>query len=285
LNDKVLVPITGSSWDDEALVSYQDALPGYEVLGFTGSWQNTDALHCRTMGITDSLMLYIEHTPLSGSQTNHTGYDVEAKIIPYSGEDLIFESTGVYWKVEGGDWNFIEMEPTRDNNYYATIPAQEDNTEVYYYIQAADESGRTETHPYIGESMAHTFTAFSDNNPPEIINLDGPTTGSPGIEYTYCIETFDPDGDLIYVFWDWDDGETSGWLGPYASGEEICANHTWDSRGTYNIQVKIKDIINAESDWTELAVEVPRSRLLINSLFLRLLEHFAILGRLIFGII
>ena len=32
LNNKVLVPITGSQWDDEAIASYQAAMPGYEVL-------------------------------------------------------------------------------------------------------------------------------------------------------------------------------------------------------------------------------------------------------------
>tara|TARA_Y100001935_G_scaffold212457_1_gene182963 strand:- start:634 stop:1896 length:1263 start_codon:yes stop_codon:yes gene_type:complete len=53
LNDKVFVPIMNSSWDDDALEVYRDALPGYEVLGFTGSWQSTDALHCRVRGIPD----------------------------------------------------------------------------------------------------------------------------------------------------------------------------------------------------------------------------------------
>ncbi len=53
LNKKVLVPITGSSYDDEAIESYELAMPGYEVIGFSGSWQSTDALHCRTKGIAD----------------------------------------------------------------------------------------------------------------------------------------------------------------------------------------------------------------------------------------
>ena len=53
LNEKVLVPVTGSNWDDEALAVYQEAIPGYEVLGFTGSWESTDALHCRIKGIPD----------------------------------------------------------------------------------------------------------------------------------------------------------------------------------------------------------------------------------------
>ena len=65
LNNKVFVPIMNSSWDDDALEVYRDALPGYEVLGFTGSWQSTDALHCRVRGIPD-----ITYTPYEPGDTN-----------------------------------------------------------------------------------------------------------------------------------------------------------------------------------------------------------------------
>ena len=54
LNDKVLVPIMNSSWDDDAIAIYEEAMPGYEILGFTGTWQSTDALHCRVRGIPDT---------------------------------------------------------------------------------------------------------------------------------------------------------------------------------------------------------------------------------------
>jgi len=53
LNDKVFVPIMNSSWDDDALAVYQEAMPNHEILPFTGSWMSTDALHCRIKGIPD----------------------------------------------------------------------------------------------------------------------------------------------------------------------------------------------------------------------------------------
>jgi agmatine deiminase len=63
LNNKVLVPIMNSSWDDSAIQAYQDAMPGYEIIGFIGNpsapWVSTDALHCRVMGIADIGLLYI----------------------------------------------------------------------------------------------------------------------------------------------------------------------------------------------------------------------------------
>ena len=57
LNNKVFVPIMNSSWDDEALEVYEQAMPDHEILPFTGSWVSTDGLHCRVKGIPD-LSLY-----------------------------------------------------------------------------------------------------------------------------------------------------------------------------------------------------------------------------------
>tara|TARA_B110000495_G_scaffold168321_1_gene155188 strand:- start:72 stop:1340 length:1269 start_codon:yes stop_codon:yes gene_type:complete len=65
LNDKVYVPIMSSSWDDDALAVYQEALPNHEILGFTGSWQPTDALHCRVRGIPNT-----SYTPFESGDIN-----------------------------------------------------------------------------------------------------------------------------------------------------------------------------------------------------------------------
>lgn len=65
LNDKVFVPMMNSGWDDDAIEVYQEAMPGYEVLGFTGSWESTDALHCRVKGIPD-----ISYVPYESGDVN-----------------------------------------------------------------------------------------------------------------------------------------------------------------------------------------------------------------------
>tara|TARA_B100001540_G_C15739140_1_gene611379 strand:- start:762 stop:1385 length:624 start_codon:yes stop_codon:yes gene_type:complete len=65
LNDKVFVPIMNSSWDDEALEVYEIAMPNHEILGFTGSWQSTDALHCRVKGVPD-----ISYSPFQNGDIN-----------------------------------------------------------------------------------------------------------------------------------------------------------------------------------------------------------------------
>lgn len=174
LNDKVLLPITNSSWDDDAIASYEDAMPGYEILGFTGSWVTTDALHCRAMGITDRYMLYINHTPLRDRQRpSPDGFLIEAEVIPYSGTMLINDTPTVYWTTDGS-WNPVPMDYAGGYDYEAYIPRGPHNTTVRYIIHAEDESGRSEFHPYIGAPGAHEFTAFDPIfTADEAIPLDG----------------------------------------------------------------------------------------------------------------
>ncbi len=282
LNNKVLVPITGSQWDDDAILSYQEAMPGYEVLGFTGSWDSTDALHCRAMGITDRYMLYIEHTPLSGNQSNETGYDIQAKIYPYSEQNLIAASTGVYWRVNNGSWNFLQMQSMGDDYYHAVIPPQVNGTMVSYYIHAEDASGREENHPYIGAPDAYCFTAQGDiqqNTPPEQPQRpSGKTSGNAGSTYLYSTVTTDVEEDQVFYMWDWGDGNFSDWLGPFASGVTSTAQHSWTTKGTYSIRVKAKDAYGAESNWSEpLAVTMPRTYENLMFFFERLEQRFPII--------
>jgi agmatine deiminase len=70
LNNKVFVPLFGISTDSAALATYRAAMPGYEVMGFTGGWLSDDAIHCRTMEIPDRHMLVVDTNPLQDRQTN-----------------------------------------------------------------------------------------------------------------------------------------------------------------------------------------------------------------------
>jgi hypothetical protein len=61
----------------------------------------------------------------------------------------------------------------------------------------------------------------------------------------------DPEEDQVFYNLSWGDENYSGWLGPINSSENITASHSWFSNGIYEIQVKAKDIYEAESDWSE----------------------------------
>ncbi len=161
INEKVLVPITGGGHDDDALAQYELALPGYEVMGFTGSWESTDALHCRIKGIPDIQMLQVFHNPLNnGAEPNGSVYEFEVIVDDISQAGIIVDSMKVYWKtIASLNWssdNLIKSDISEDNRWFGTIPALLDSGNIQYYIKTADSSGRVENNPMAGW---HTFFA------------------------------------------------------------------------------------------------------------------------------
>jgi PKD repeat protein len=94
-------------------------------------------------------------------------------------------------------------------------------------------------------------------NPPETPTITGLNTGKPGIAYDYTIITTDSDGDDVYYYIDWADATSTGWIGPFPSGQTITETHTWSKKGTYAVKVKAKDILDIESDWATLDVTMP----------------------------
>ncbi|MGC9308418.1 MAG: C25 family cysteine peptidase, partial [Thermoplasmatota archaeon] len=86
----------------------------------------------------------------------------------------------------------------------------------------------------------------------------GEENGETENAYTYMTSTTDIEGDDIYYQWDWGDGTTSEWLGPYQSGETVNTSHTWSDRGSYEITVRAKDSQGEMSQWSDpLRVRMP----------------------------
>ncbi|MEA3504941.1 MAG: agmatine deiminase family protein [Bacteroidota bacterium] len=159
VNNRVFIPLTGSEWDDEAIATYEEAMPGYEIIGINyDGWMNTDALHCRTHEIVDRGMLRIKHTPTLGDVDQQNDYIITADIIPHSGETVYADSIRVYYKFNTDEqYTSIIMDNVSGDTYQATISVTDEVSDVYYYIHAADESGRSENHPYIGAPDPHDF--------------------------------------------------------------------------------------------------------------------------------
>jgi len=111
------------------------------------------------------------------------------------------------------------------------------------------------------------------NNPPNKPSTpSGQTNGKIGRQYFYTTNTTDPDGDQIYYLWDWGDGSTSIWFGPYDSGITMNTHHNWTVKGSYSIKVKAKDIYGNESVWSDpLPITMPFS---YHWTLLQLLQRF-----------
>ena len=113
--------------------------------------------------------------------------------------------------------------------------------------------------------------------PPTAPEIEGSNSGKPGIEYDYTFTSTDPDidlGDQVYFYIDWGDGDVEAWKGPYNPGQPTTFTHSWDEKGEYLIKARAKDKCDDKSDWSEIEVNIPRSKTIYNHDILGLFSHF-----------
>jgi len=85
----------------------------------------------------------------------------------------------------------------------------------------------------------------------------GPITGEPDVIYRFYVQ-LPPEAinESIYLLWDWGDGTSSGWLGPYGpyyprEPPTVSESNGWEQGGEFSIRVKAKNSQQIESDWSE----------------------------------
>jgi len=94
----------------------------------------------------------------------------------------------------------------------------------------------------------------------------GPTTGITGVQYIYTVFAIDPANDMIKYGWDWNgDGTVDQWDNNngnyYNSGQPSSMTHTFNTPGTYNIQVKAEDIYGKQSGFSlQLTVVITQNQ-------------------------
>ncbi len=165
LNKTVYVPLgSNSNYNNQALAVYQEAMPGYEIVGVTNNtntpWENTDALHCRTRGVMDFNMLFVDHRDvLHGEQEWQESIPVVSKFIAYSGANLKQDSLLIYYSIDGGTYQTAHMTATGNpDEYVGYITGYQGGSEIDYYVFGADESGHRYTQPVFADLDPHHFT-------------------------------------------------------------------------------------------------------------------------------
>jgi hypothetical protein len=129
----------------------------------------------------------------------------------------------------------VGTNPTNSWNSAGTYPIK---------IKVVDSLGTNDT-----DSAQVTIT--TPNTPPNKPSTPtGPVSGKTGKQLTYSSNAVDTDGDQVYLMFDWGDGNTSGWLGPFNSGTSHNASHSWATKGSYSIKVKSRDTKGEESSWS-----------------------------------
>ncbi|UCF49271.1 MAG: hypothetical protein JSU91_05860, partial [Thermoplasmatales archaeon] len=173
---------------------------------------------------------------------------------PYSGYPQVeYEFTFTTEDPEGDEtYLFIDWGDTTFTDWFGPFTPGEEVVVSHKWSQEGAYEIIAKSKDYWDDSRwSDVHNMGIGNVNPDIPKINGPTIGGTGTLYQYELYTTDPDGDDVYYFMDWDDGDNSGWIGPFASGESVKLNHTWTSQGSYYLKAKAKDIYNAESSWSD----------------------------------
>ena len=193
LNKTVYLPMgTDSVYNQNAIAVYQEAMPGYEILAFEGSentpWVAGDALHCRTRGVMDFDMLFVDHRDvIFGEQAWQDSIAVTSKFIAYSGANLKQDSLLVYYSIDGGAYQTTHMTATGNpEEYVGYIKGYQLGSQIDYYVFGADESGHRYTQPVFAALDPHHFWIESNVGLAEFSTklqvYPNPTTGQFTVE-------------------------------------------------------------------------------------------------------
>jgi hypothetical protein len=201
-------------------------------------------------------------TNVSGCSVEWTGGDPDDDFVYY---DIYFGNTTSPPKV-------LSNSTVNNFNYSGFC---ESNTTYYWKIVSKDVHGAS------AESPIWSFITM-ENSPPVAPIIAGPTNGRTQVSYEYNFSIFDPDGDDMFIHIDWEHGTPSKWDGPFPSGSVINYNYSWRSGGKYIIKAQTQDSYGLLSDWGTLEIIIPRNRVSLSQLFLRILYHFPLLEKFLF---
>jgi len=133
------------------------------------------------------------------------------------------------------------------------------------------------------QSFGDPTLQISEQSTPPMVpeKPTGPIKIEPGTVNTFSSSTTDADGDMLYYLFDWGDGNSSGWIGPYDSGDLVEANHSWVEKGKYSIRVKAQDVHGIQSDWSDsliVSMQKIKSYHVIELLIQKIEDNFSILS-------
>ncbi len=145
VNKTVIVPTYEYQYDTTALRIYREALPGYNIVGIdcNAIIPSLGAIHCIAKEIGVNEPVFISHSALRNTNNTIQPYEVKAYIKSKSG----IASAKLFWSIDtASGYTQVNMISALDT-FRANIPAQTQDTRMYYYISATSVSGRTVTKP------------------------------------------------------------------------------------------------------------------------------------------
>jgi len=259
-----------------------------------------DPVENRLYGTTGTNLL--EYNPNTGEQTmigahNQVGKSMIALAIDSKGEcytwDVLFSGNSTLFKVdlesgEASEVGSLGMTLTyaqdgdfckRDDILYLAAYTTSPSSGSFLY-ECDEYSGSCNLIGQFQEDVDVGLFVIPWNNPPNTPTIDGPKNGKPNTAYDFTFVSIDSEEDAVMYIIDWGDNNTE-WTEYSDSGEDITIKHTWTSEGNFTINAQAIDIYDAESDWSEFGVSIPRTRASIYPWYEWLMQRFPMLESLL----
>jgi len=154
------------------------------------------------------------------------------------------EEDQIWIQVDWGNGDITDWEGPYTSEDVVTMSNSWNNNGVYEVMARSKDYWHQ-------SSWSQPFEVVIGNRPPDAPTIDGPKSGNSGVILTYKFETNDHEGDDVLYYVEWGDETIENWFGPYPSGQEVTATHSWDEDGVYDIRVKARDINGNLGDWSE----------------------------------
>lgn len=148
VNNTVILPVYEEEFDSQALETLEELLPGYTIapIECNDIIQLSGAIHCITNAVGVNDPLWIAHDPVDDVYTEFETQTVQATVK----HKLGISDVTLYWKTDLADeYQAASMTLVDAENdiYETTIPGQEFETTVYYYINGTANDGKTINRP------------------------------------------------------------------------------------------------------------------------------------------
>lgn len=208
LNGKIHVPQMGTANDAAALQVYRNAMPGYEIEGYSAAgyapYESTDAIHCRVNTIFDPQLIAIKHIP-PASAISHQDLVFTAEISHTN--PLSADASYLAWKIgSNGNWQNDSLIAS-DSGWAASLTAPALGDTIFYWINASDLQAKNCRVPLCAEHDPYMVVVdvASQLDAPELIiahNVNGYELSwnsvAPSISYKIMAST-EPNGEYSLI--------------------------------------------------------------------------------------
>jgi len=199
INKTVIIPTYEYQYDTTAYRIYSEAMPGYNIVGINSNSiiPSLGAIHCIVKEVGAFDPVFISHPKMEPVVAAPDSIKIQAGLKTSSG----IANAYVFWTDDTTTgFEPLQMQIAAEDTFATCIPQQINGTEIFYYISATSNKGKTITKPMTAPNGYYSFivennVTFADNvvRPEEFYlsqNYPNPFNPSTSIQYVVSSRQF-----------------------------------------------------------------------------------------------